>query len=338
MTIEQIRGLIGQAKLDKALDAAANHPQVKSDGDLGMTLTLLQSRYTGNEREKNLGIKDDDDYAKERAKISYALINILSDLDEEEAGSAASAPTPAARVPAKPAAPAAPPAIIEDNITKILFLASNPSDTAKLQLTTEHSRVSARLQEALEPEKFPLKFRQAVMPSEFTEFLFIEKPDIVHFSGHGDRKAPDVASIMSESRAGRTDEDLPPSAKPEEESGIYLYDEDKRHAHFVNTTFLKRTFSTMVKRHKIPIKAVVFNACHSSKQAEAVSQVVPYVVGTSWSVGDKAAIAFASGFYFGIAQGMDIEGAVDFGINQALAFNEPEDRFLLYKEGVKVEW
>ena len=225
-----------------------------------------------------------------------------------------------------------------DDITKILFLASNPSDTAKLQLTTEHSRVSARLQEALEPEKYPLKFRQAVTPSEFTEFLFIEKPDIVHFSGHGDRKAPDVATMMSESRAGRKDEDLPPSAKPEEESGIYLYDEDKRHAHFVNTTFLKRTFSTMVKRHKIPIKAVVFNACHSSMQAEAVSQVVPYVVGTSWSVGDKAAIAFASGFYFGIAQWLDIESAVDFGINQALAFNEPEDRFLLYKDGVKVEW
>ena len=143
--------------------------------------------------------------------------------------------------------------------------------------------------------------------------------------------------MILESRAGRPDTTTT-AAKQEEESGIFLLDEDKRHAHFVNTSFLKRTFKTMVQRQNIPIKAVIFNACHSSQQAEAISKIVPYVVGTSWSVSDRAATAFAAGFYFGISNGMDIEDAVDYGINQALAFNEPEDRFLLYKDGVKVEW
>ncbi|WP_367388935.1 CHAT domain-containing protein [Lewinella sp. LCG006] len=335
MTIQEIRGLLSNAKLGRAINAAAQLPEVINDTDYSTTITIFQSRYNSNKKNKMIGIIDDDDFRKEEAQLTHSLLGFLTDLSEQN-DSPTPTPTPVTGPAPNPQVPAAS-AAGTDGITKILFLASNPSDTAKLQLTTEHSRVSARLQEALEPEKFPLKFRQAVTPSEFAEYLFLEKPDIVHFSGHGDRKAPEVQNMIRESRAGRQDTTTS-AAKQEEESGIFLLDEDKRHAHFVNTTFLKRTFKSIVQRQNIPIKVVVFNACHSSQQAEAISKIVPYVVGTSWSVGDQAATAFASGFYFGIAQGMDIEGAVDFGINQALAFNEPEDRFLLYKDGVKVDW
>lgn len=334
MTIEQIRKLIAQAKLDRALEATAELPQVKADTTMSTTVTVLMSTYHRTERESMMGIKDSNEHARERAKLTHGLLSVLTEL--EEAG------TPVAVNPGDVVPDPAPPPkefTPKGNITKILFLAANPSDTARLQLTTEHSRIATRLQQALQPERFPMKFYQAVTPSQFQEYLFLEKPQIVHFSGHGDRTAPDVLRIMDESRgAGRERDDLPPSARPVEESGIFLLDEEQRHAQFVNTTFLKRTFETMVKRRNIPIQCVVFNACHSSAQAEAVSQVVPYVVGTSWSVGDKAATAFASGFYFGIAQGLDIEGAVDMGINQALAFNEPEDRFMLYKDGKRVIW
>lgn len=315
-----------QAKLKEALEATAALPAVMNDSDRQLAVTMFLSRYNKNEKDFNIGIADDDDYRKERAKLTASLLSMLTGIASSSGGSTTDDDDSGNQV-----------GPVDDDITKILFLASNPSDTAKLQLSTEHSRVTSRLQEAPAPEKFPLKLRQAVTPSEFAEYLFLEKPDIVHFSGHGDRQAPDVQKVIQESRAGRPDTagQTEPAA---EESGIFLMDEDKRHSHFVNTTFLERTFKSVVKRQNIPIKAVVFNACHSSEQAEAISKIVPYVVGTSWSVGDKAAIAFASGFYFGVAQGMDIEGAVDFGINQALAFNEPEDRFLLYKDGVKVEW
>ncbi|MEZ4988271.1 MAG: CHAT domain-containing protein [Saprospiraceae bacterium] len=288
------------------------------------------ARYHSNERENMMGIKERSSYEQERARITHGLLTLLDDVGES---------------PVPPISPVVPPVSAsknthpDDGIMKILFLAANPSDTARLQLTTEHSRIATKLQEALEPERFPLKFYQAVTPSQFQEYLFLEKPDIVHFSGHGDRSRPDVAKVFEESRGmGREADDMPAKAQEPEESGIYLLDEEQRHAHFVNSSFLSRIFKTMVERQGIPIKVVVFNACHSSAQAEAVSRHVPYVVGTSWSVGDRAAIAFASGFYFGIARGMDIEDAVDFGINQALAFNEPEDRFILYKDGVKVSY
>ena len=328
MTIQEIRDLLSNAKLGRAINAAAQLPAVINDTDNSMTITMFQGRYNANKKNKMIGIVDDDDFRKEEAQLTHGLLSLLSDLSDQSTGTTDSS---------KPVVIPVPGVVADDGITNILFMASNPSDTAKLQLTTEHSRVSAKLQEALEPEKFPLKFRQAVTPSEFAEYLFTERPDIVHFSGHGDRKAPEVQGMILESRAGRPDTTTT-AAKQEEESGIFLLDEDKRHAHFVNTSFLKRTFKTMVQRQNIPIKAVIFNACHSSQQAEAISKIVPYVVGTSWSVSDRAATAFAAGFYFGISNGMDIEDAVDYGINQALAFNEPEDRFLLYKDGVKVEW
>lgn len=333
MTIEQIRKLIAQAKLDRALEATAELPAVKADTDLSTTITLLTSTYNRNERESMMGIKDSNEYARERAKLTHGLLTVLTDMEEGGGGTAPTPPTPTPVPPADTPAP-------RGSVTKILILAANPSDTAKLQLTTEHSRIATRLQQALEPERFPLKFYQDVTPSKFQEYLVLEKPDIVHFSGHGDRSAPDVQRVIDESRggAGRERDDLPASAQPAEESGIFLLDEDLRHAHFVNTAFLKRTFEAIVRRQNIPVRCVVFNACHSSAQAEAISQVVPYVVGTSWSVGDKAATAFATAFYFGIAQGLDVEDAVDMGINQALAFNEPEDRFILYKDGKKVVW
>ncbi len=334
MTTDQIRGLVMQANLKEALEATASLPAVQNDSDHRTSVTMFLSRYNKNERDHMIGIADDDDYRKERAKLTAGLLSLLTSIGD--AGPIGGGANGGGAGPLNPPPP--PPGPVDDDITKILFLASNPSDTAKLQLTTEHSRVSARLQEAPAPEKFPLRLHRAVTPSEFAQYLFLEKPDIVHFSGHGDRQAPDVQKVIQESRAGRPDAGANQADPPAEESGIFLMDEDKRHAQFVNTTFLRRTFESAVQRQNLPIKVVVFNACHSSEQAEAISKVVPYVVGTSWSVGDRAAIAFASGFYFGVAQGMSIEAAVDFGINQALAFNEPEDRFLLYKDGTKVEW
>lgn len=345
MKISEIKDLITKARLEKALDEALTLAKTIDDDDIVSTLTLFQSQYHGNERDNNLGMKTSGQYSQARNRITHGLLKLLGDMEEDYpqlgdggSGSAVSAAGQTNK-PASSGTTSTPPPkpVAVDDVTQILFMASNPSDTGKLQLETEHSRVTRQLQNAPQPEKFPLQLKLAVTPSEFTQYLYLVKPDIVHFSGHGDRQAPDVQAVVT-NRAGREESDDPDQQPQNDESGIFLYDEDKRNAHFVSSIFLKRTFKSMVKRNNIPIKAVIFNACHSEQQARAISEVVPYVIGTSWSVKDDAAVAFATGFYFGIAQGMSIESAVDNGINNALAYNEPEDRFILYKDGVKVEW
>lgn len=344
MTIAQIRDLVTSAKLDKALKAAANHPGIQADEDNATMITLFQGQNAQNERSNRMNLITSAEYNRERNRITYGLLDLLGDLDDDAAAgnpapTVVSTPSPTQPTTSPTAASPGDDLAAQENEMRILFLAANPSDTAKLQLTHEHSLVSQRLQEAPEPEKFPIRYKRAVTPSAFQQSIFKYKPHIVHFSGHGDRQAPDVKELVA-TRAGRPEGNSANSNdnSTAEESGIFLYDEDLRNSHFVSTTYLKRVFKSMVQRQGIPIQVILFNACHSEEQAKVISQYVPYVVGTSWSVKDRAASAFASGFYFGISNNMDVESAVDYAINETLPYNEPEDRFILYKDGVKVEW
>ena len=81
----------------------------------------------------------------------------------------------------------------------------------------------------------------------------------------------------------------------------------KRDPLFVSATVIRQIFSTMLNKQKIPVQVVIFNSCYSSTQAEAISDLVPYIVGTSWGVTEQAAHAFAYGFYSFLLETGDIE-------------------------------
>jgi len=48
------------------------------------------------------------------------------------------------------------------------------------------------------------------------------------------------------------------------------------------------------------VKCVLLNACYSAKPAVAISQYINYVIGMDNPIQDKAAVAFAQGFYDGL--------------------------------------
>jgi hypothetical protein len=48
------------------------------------------------------------------------------------------------------------------------------------------------------------------------------------------------------------------------------------------------------------VECVLLNACHSAKPATAISEHINYAIGMNQPIGDKAAIAFAIGFYDGL--------------------------------------
>ncbi len=312
MTASDIRNLIAGGKIEQAIKELLAYVQTKGDNDLYNAILTQSSRYQDNERQNRLGMVSSSDYTRLRNAVTYALLESLEEVFADGPGS--------------------PPPPNPADTTTILFMTSNPSGTAQLQLEKEHSRISSRLQDSPNYSKFRICTKKAVTLSEFQESIFLEKPNIIHFSGHGDKNNNDVRSMLSRGL------DVDETHIPQDNTGIVLYDENKRDPLFVGTNVIQRIFRTMVKRQEVPIKAVVFNSCYSDAQAKALSEIVPYVVGTSWSIKDEAAIAFATGFYFGIAQGEDIEDACDLGINQALAYGEPEDRFILYKDGKRVEW
>lgn len=172
----------------------------------------------------------------------------------------------------------------------ILFLAANPNDTSQLRLDEEIREIDAGLQRAKQREQFVLQQRWAVRTRDVQRALLDFKPQIVHFSGHGGG-----------------------------EEGLLVEDETGT-SKLVNTEALAGLFELFSER----LECVVLNACYSKVQAEAIVRHIPYVIGMSLAIGDKAAIEFAVGFYDALGAGESIEFAYKLGCNNIHMAGIPE--------------
>ncbi|HEX6226674.1 MAG TPA: tetratricopeptide repeat protein [Chryseolinea sp.] len=149
-----------------------------------------------------------------------------------------------------------------DNLAKlkILFLAAEPSDSAKLRLGKELMAVRERLKDN---QYFIVKDQWAVKPADVLETILEEKPHIVHFSGHGT------------------------------ESGELCLEDEQGKLKTVTADALSKLFK-LASDH---VKCVILNTCFSELQAKAISQFIPVVIGTKKEIADAAAIKFSTGFY-----------------------------------------
>ena len=165
---------------------------------------------------------------------------------------------------------------------KILVLTANPRGTAQLRLDEEVREINEGLLRARQREQFELVQRWAVRPRDVYRAMLDEEPQIVHFSGHG---------------AG--------------EEGL-VFEDEVGQPKLVTGEALAGLFKIFAKRG---VGCVVLNGCYSQVQALAVVQHISYVVGMKRAIGDKAAIAFAVGFYDAIGAGETIEFAYELGCN-----------------------
>lgn len=186
--------------------------------------------------------------------------------------------------------------------TRILFLAANPKDSSQLRLDEEIREIQTRIRAAEFRESFELVSRWAVRPRDLLQAFNEIQPDIVHFSGHGSRNAELVL------------EDDNGNAKP------------------VSETALAALFQTA----KDNIRLVLLNVCNSEGPARAVSQQVECTVGMKTSIGDEAAIIFASTFYGALAFGRSVGQAFDQGRTALMLEGIPEENtpVLLARPGV----
>jgi len=163
--------------------------------------------------------------------------------------------------------------------TSILFLAAEPTDAARLRLGEEVREIAETLQRSPARDSFTLEQRFSVRPADISQALLELNPRIVHFSGH----ATASGELCVEDASGRT--------KP------------------VAPEALARLFAQFANR----VSCVVLNACHTAELAAAISKHINYVIGMSTDIGDRAAIAFSTGFYQALAAGRSIEDAYKFG-------------------------
>jgi hypothetical protein len=164
----------------------------------------------------------------------------------------------------------------------VLFLAANPSDTTRLRLDREIREIDQALRQAEFRDKFDIRQHWAVRITDLQGYLLRHRPDIVHFSGHGN------------------------------ESSEIVLEDILGNSHPIPVQALRRLFSVLHDN----IRCVVLNACYSEQQARAIAEHIDCVIGMSQEIGDSSAISFSTAFYQALAYGRDIRTAFDLGCTQ----------------------
>lgn len=167
-----------------------------------------------------------------------------------------------------------------ENRMKILMLSATPEQEERLRVDEENREIKRQIRE--NGGKLEIGSEFAVKVSDLQGHLLREKPNVLHFSGHGSAGS----SIILEDSNGNPYE-VPPVA-----------------------------LADLVKMFKSDLTCVVLNCCYSDNQALAIAKHIPIVIGCDDSVGDNAALTFSYAFYRALSNGRSIEDSYEFGVNE----------------------
>jgi len=188
---------------------------------------------------------------------------------------------------------------------RILILAANPTSVSPLRLDEKIREIEEGLRRAKNRERFILVHRWAVRPRDIQRAMLEINPSIIHFYGHGTG-----------------------------DEGLVLEDETGE-AKLVYGKALAGLFSLFADQ----IDCAVLDGCYSERQAKAISEHIPYVVGISQAIGDRAAIEFTIGFYDALAAGRPVELAYRFASSVIKLSGLPETLtpVLITRNGVNLQ-
>ncbi|MDJ0577289.1 MAG: pentapeptide repeat-containing protein [Xenococcaceae cyanobacterium MO_234.B1] len=165
---------------------------------------------------------------------------------------------------------------------KILVLASNPSGTEPLKVNDEIRSIKESHERSPKREEFTILPEPAVRISDLQRIILREKPQIVHFCGHGTGHQ----GLVLENNAGQQQ--------------------------LVSTEALTELLKIFERR----IECVVLNACHSQVQGKEINQHINFLIATKKEIRDDAALLFTKGFYDALFNGETYKNAYELGCNR----------------------
>jgi hypothetical protein len=172
----------------------------------------------------------------------------------------------------------------------ILILSANPKGTDSLRLGEEIREIKEGLRRSKYRDLYQIETAEAVRVGDIQRAMLDYEPNIVHFSGHGGGEE------------GLVFEDVTGQIK------------------LVSAEALAGLFSLFADR----LDCVLLNACYSEVQAKEISRHINSVIGMSQAIGDKAAIAFAVGFYDALGADRDVDFAYKLGCSAISMQGIPE--------------
>lgn len=305
--VNTVRTYIGKDRLENAINQLVQWAMEENEAEILEQLTVHQRSFQAVKRSENMGVLTFEAIGIEKRKITLALLDVLKEVEHILQNPPAA---PKERTVGGNNAP-------ENNKKCILFLASNPSSTAQLQLEKEFVQISQSLQDNLQ---FRVVSEWATTPTKLQNAILKYKPTLIHFSGHG---TSSDGAVSGSGRGLVSRKDLPTS-------GIVLQDE-KGASKVVSGDKLSELFSIFIEH--FPVEVVLLNACYSEDQARMIASCISYVVGMNDSVEDDAAIRFSNAFYNSMAMGANVELAFKLAKSNVSMNDYDSAVLVLYKNG-----
>lgn len=278
--IEYVKTLVQQGQLKPAIDTLINiAPLTYYENDI----LSLSSFYHG--AFKAFNTLDTKEQMRAKTEVSQQILYLIKQITETlpassevmtqvyEAPLAPVTPSPATPEPIQP----------QQQLRKILFMSANPDETTALKLTEEMRDIKDTLKSSRDRDDFDFILEPQVNASIIRQRIKEEKPEIVHFSGHGGLDTGLAEGIVVNGSNG----------KPIVLTG----------------SALGRLFD-MAKSY---VKCVVLNSCYSDTQAEAIKTHIPHVIGMTDAIDNASARMFSVGFYEALGLGESYKEAFNSG-------------------------
>lgn len=171
---------------------------------------------------------------------------------------------------------------------KLLFLLSNPDDNVKLRMDREVKEIN-RVISPVVLHDFDCIQIHAISIEELPGIIIKEKPNILHFSGHGKQNA-----LCFEDRNGKTK--------------------------IIDESAIENIFKEVGKF----VNCLVINACNSSTIARKLTNYVPYIISFPDKIEDELVEPFSKTFYEVLSHGQSIESS--FNLAKAVIESYIEDK------------
>lgn len=186
---------------------------------------------------------------------------------------------------------------------KLLFLAASPVDADQVRFGPEWEDIQKSIAAPNLAVPIHAVARLSVRPTALLDAVTEEKPSILHFSGHceGDGR------MALENARGQV-------------------------VHFP-AEHLCRVIRAV--RPLSPVRLICLNACCTSRAANLLVPEVECVVGSPYRVPDDLAVVFSRRFYFSLARGLPVSGALDLGLLDVEQYCNEHPEITDYVRGLK---
>ncbi|KTR06960.1 hypothetical protein NS365_05545 [Aureimonas ureilytica] len=167
------------------------------------------------------------------------------------------------------------------HVMKVLFLAASPLDQDPLNIGREANDLKTQIATVRDPKvKVDVEHAWAVRADQLQSEMLNNRPEVVHFSGHGD-------------------------------TGLLVFEDRDGNSYDIPASTLANLIGLVGG-----VKCVVLNACYSDSMAGEMDAHVDAVIGCDDSIDDDAAAMFTRGFYRALAYGVTYQQAFDLARNE----------------------